>query len=233
MATRADRWLGAAVLGAATLISGSASAAGDDQPRTRVEWFWANVEGGVETADLRRFETNLDTLSVGLFPARGTGPAFGVGAGVRLLFLTLGLRGRVAAIQDQGGGAWQLWTLDPELGIRIPLPIVEPYFTLAAGYASLGNFGHAIQGLENGLDVSGANVRAGIGADVYVTKHFTLGGLATAEALFLTRDGVTIRQVASSEAPGTIDEAKARVLQTSGTSVGGALTFTVLAGLHF
>lgn len=204
------------------------------EPRERgLEWLWVNAEGGVELANLRTFNASVDKLTVGLTPTSGVGPVAGMGMGVRLLFVTLGLRGRVAAMQSSGGKDWQLWTLDAEAGVRVPLNHFEPYLTLAAGYASLGNFGTAVSGLGSGLDVNGANLRLGAGLDYYVTHAFSVGGVVSGEMLMLSRKGVPLRDLAVAKQIGTIDDAKARVLEASGTSIGGALAFTLVAGLHF
>lgn len=202
-------------------------------PKERgLEWIWANAEGGVETANLRTFDANVDNLTVGLTPTSAVGPMVGLGAGVRLLFVTLGLRGRLGAMQDSAE-SWQLWTLDPEIGIRVPLKRVEPYFTLAGGYASVGNFGTAVSGLASGFDVSGGNVRIGAGLDVYVTHAFSIGGVVSGEMLILARQGVSLRDLAAAKQIGTINDAKARILEANGTSVGGALTLGLVLGLHF
>ena len=232
----ASRSLCIGVLLAAVLTSASSQAEGEPaqaKPREKgLEWVWANAEAGVELANLRRFDANLDTLTVGLTPSSGVGPAFGVGAGVRFVFVTLGVRGRVGALQSSGG-AWQLWTLDAELGIRVPLKRVEPYLTLAAGYTSLGNFGYAVSGLGSGLDISGANLRLGAGVDFYITRAFSVGGNVSGEMLMLARRSVPLRDLAAAKQIGSIDDAKARVLEASGTSFGAALTFSAVAGLHF
>jgi hypothetical protein len=191
-----------------------------------------NGGGGVETANLTTFSANVDALTVGLTPTTGVGPAAGVGAGVRLFIFTLGARGRVAAMQGGGGGEWQLWTLDAEAGVKIPLGRFEPYLTLAGGYASLGNFGNAVAGLGSGLDISGANVRLGGGLDFYVTHAFSVGAAVTGEMLILARQGVSLADLAQAKQIGTINDAQARILEANGTSVGGAVTFTLGVGLH-
>lgn len=228
-----SRSLSVCVLVAAMLTAASSQAEGGAKSHERgLEWVWVNGEVGVEFANLRRFDANLDTLTVGLTPSSGVGPAAGLGVGVRFVFITLGVRGRVGAMQSSGG-AWQLWTLDAELGLRIPLKRVEPYLTLAGGYAATGNFGYAVAGLGSGLDVSGANLRLGAGIDFYITRAFSVGGNVSGEMLILARRGVPLRDLAAAKQIGSIDDAKARVLESNGTSFGGALTFSAVVGLHF
>ena len=218
----------------ATSSSHAEESSADAKPKARgQEWLWLNGEAGVEIANLRTFDANVDTLTVGLTPTKGVGPAFGLGAGVRLSFITLGARARMAAMQASGGSAWQLWTLDAELGFHAPLGRIEPYLSLAGGYAYLGNFGTAAGGLSSGFDVSGANLRLGAGLDVYATRWFSIGGLVSGEMLILARQGVSLADLAAAKQIGTIDAAKARVLEANGTSFGAALTFALVLGLHY
>lgn len=202
-----------------------------------LEWAWINAETGFSAANLRTFTANSETLAVGIVPTSGIGPTAGVGLGVRFVFITLGLRGRVASLTGdtptRGSRAWQLWTLAAELGIRIPLKRVEPYFTFGVGYASIGGFGDALDGLKGGLDVSGASLRVGFGVDYYLTDTFSIGANLTTEALIMARKGVSLGSLAEAKSVGTIDEAQARILEANGSSVGTMLTITLGAGVHF
>src|SRR6516225_4361105 len=100
---------------------------------------WIDAQAGVESVYLQTFNADFDTVSVGLLPTSGVGPTANIGAGIRLVFLTLGVRGRVASFEDnsptQSVGAWQIWSLDGELGLRAPLGRFEPHGAVAVGYA--------------------------------------------------------------------------------------------------
>src|SRR5258705_12858103 len=74
----------------------------------------------------------------------GGGAFYGVGAGFRLAFLTLGGRVRGAHL-----GVGDLSTIDGELGARISLNRVEPYFTFAGGYAKLAASGSDVAGIPH------------------------------------------------------------------------------------
>ena len=87
--------------------------------------------------------------------------------------------------------------------------------------------------MRQGLDISGANIRAGAGLDIYFGRSFSINGNLSAETLILARQGVALRDLAEAKMIGTLDDAKARILETSGSSAGAALTCTVGAGLHF
>jgi hypothetical protein len=198
---------------------------------------WIDAQAGVESVQLNTFNANFDTMSVGLLPSSGVGPTANIGAGLRLVFLTLGLRGRVATFYDnaptQTVGAWQIWTLDLEAGLRIPLGRIEPHAALAGGYASFGGFGTAVQGLSAGLDVHGIDARLDGGLDYWVAQSVSIGLDGAAGLLAVARPGVSARDLATPKQIGTIDDAKARVLEASGSSVGSTLALTCDVGVHF
>jgi hypothetical protein len=129
-------------------------------------FFWINGEAGFEVLGLQTFHSN-DLVDAQLVKSTQNGLVFGGGLGVRLIFITLGGRFRIGTFED-----WQLWTLNAEAGLRIPLGALEPYFTFGGGYAALGSFdtqsfGGAL-GTSEGLDISGFNLRGGVGLDYFV-----------------------------------------------------------------
>jgi hypothetical protein len=192
-----------------------------------LEFVWLNGEFGFQHLGLQTFHAN-DLVDAGLVKSTQSGPVFGAGAGVRLIFLTLGARFRLGSFD-----AWQLWTLNAELGIRIPLGSLEPYFTFGGGYAALGSFdsaslGGAI-GTTNGLDVSGFDVRGGFGLDYYIGRYVSLGANVSGDLLVLSRPKVE----AAATAMGTQNQAAAEVYSRDGSSIGAAVTVTAVAGLHF
>ena len=148
--------------------------------------------------------------------------------------MTLGGRGRVSSFGGDGAaqGAWQLWTLDAEVGVRVPLGRLEPHIALAGGYAQSSNFGRALSNL-NGVDVHGLDLRLGAGLDFWLTHYLSLGGEADFGVLAVTRPGVSLQDLATAEQVSTINQAKQRVLEASGSSVGTVLALTADVGLHF
>jgi hypothetical protein len=195
--------------------------------RRGLEFVWLNAEAGVQTLSLETFHANnlVDAKTVA---TAQTGPLVGVGAGVRLVFLTLGGRFRLGSFS-----AWQLWTLNAELGLHLPIGKLEPYFTVAGGYASLGSFegtSSAIDYKSAGMSIHGWNARLGFGLDYYFNHYFSIGALMTGDVLYLKRaDPLRI--------PGAVDDPNLARLQQvyahDGSSVGGAGTFTAVVGLHF
>ncbi|WP_394839451.1 hypothetical protein LVJ94_21425 [Pendulispora rubella] len=207
-----------------------------NEPQPKREIVWANTELGVQSLHLRTFEANPDAVTWGVLPGSAAGPTIGLGAGVRIVFATIGVRGRFsnfyADAPDRRGG-FQLWTLDAELGFRAPLGRFEPYITLAGGYATFGGLSTAISGLERGLDVNGVNTRLALGLDYYATKNVSFGASLGGDLLFITRHGVSARDLATPQEVNTLNQAKARVLEASGSSVGAAWSATAGVGIHF
>lgn len=198
---------------------------------------WLDAQAGVEAVQLQTFSANGDTLGVGLLPTSGVGPTLRAGAGLRFGFLTVGLRGRVATFENDSPSSnvtsWNIWSLDGELGMRVPLGTTEPHLALAGGYSSFGGFSDAVNGLSAGLDVHGVDARLDAGVDFWVTHALSLGVDASGELLALARPGVAVRDLATPMSVGTLNEAKARVLEANGSSVGTGVALTGLLGLHF
>ncbi len=196
-----------------------------------LEFVWLNAEGGYQVLGLQTFHAN-NLVDAQIVKSTQNGLLFGAGAGVRLLFLTAGARFRLANFTD-----WQVWTLNLELGMRMPLGSLEPYFTFGGGYASLGSFdssslGNALNDVgvnASGLDIRGFNVRGGFGLDYYVASAFSVGANFTGDLLFLTRP----KQTTQPTGTGPAAEAAAQVYSRDGSSVGGAATLTAVLGLHF
>jgi len=199
-----------------------------------LQFVYFNAETGYEKVGLRTLHTSnllpetADNTSEGAF--------FGVGAGVELVFLTLGPRFRMA-IMD----AWNLWTLDLEARLHMPLGRVEPYFIFAGGYAKmdLNNSGAAD---VTQVSIRGFNARSGIGFDVFATKNITIGASATAELLAMSRSGQNLTSTPQQQAaacnaiadPLQKQQCAAdAVYAADGSSLGIAGTFALVAGLHF
>lgn len=178
-----------------------------------LEWVWLNAEIGGQHLGLQTFKAN-SLVDSKLVKTTQTGLLYGAGIGVRLLVFTAGVRFRLGNFSD-----WQLWTLNAEGGLRIPLGSLEPYFTVGAGYASLGSFSTSSPASS---DVKGFNARLGAGLDYYVSNTFSVGANLTGDVYFLSR---------SAQASATGDEAA--VYGKDGSSIGAGTTLTAVAGLHF
>jgi hypothetical protein len=200
-----------------------------------LEFFWINVEAGLEQVGLETFDAN-NVVDAEFVETKHFGPSFGAGLGVRLLFLTIGPRVRLGRF-----GSFDLWTFNAQLGFHVPIGIVEPYFTFGGGYAMLTSLGNTSQNSAVSLDevsIRGWNARTGFGMDVYLTPVVSVGGHLTGELLGLTRPGVSPAdlQRAATSSPTTEQEAVAaaeQIYEADGSSYGGAVTLSAVVGLHF
>jgi hypothetical protein len=184
-----------------------------------LEWVWLNAEIGAEHLGLSTFKSK-DLLDPKLVKSSQTGLLYGAGVGVRILVFTAGVRFRLGSFSE-----WQLWTLNAEGGLRIPLGSLEPYFTVGAGYASLGSFKTSAPASSK-ADVKGFNARLGAGLDYYLSNTFSVGANFTGDLLFLSRSSV-----AGAAASTSGDEAT--VYAKDGSSIGAGATLTAVVGLHF
>jgi hypothetical protein len=186
-----------------------------------LEFFWLDVEGGYEYASPAAFHSDA-LLGAGGVDDSGSGLALGVGAGVRVIFLTVGGRARLLR-----ASAWDLWTLAAEVGWHMPLGALEPSFTFAAGYAWLGSPSTAgAPGFDAGaVDVSGLEARLGANLDYYVNPLLSFGARASFEALALWRSGAP--------QPAAVPAATAETYARDGEGIGFGVTLGASAGLHF
>jgi hypothetical protein len=184
-----------------------------------LEFAWLNAELGPQYVGLQALKA--DNLVDGtLAESKGVGMGYGAGLGVRLLAFTLGARFRFGNFSD-----WQLWTLGAEGGMHIPLGRLEPYFTLGAGYASLGGFKSDAFSAHS-PSAHGFNLRGGVGLDVYLSNTFSIGGNLSGDLLFLSRSG------SSNFAPVPPASSAGASYAADGSGIGAGGTLSLVLGLH-
>src|SRR5579872_6234125 len=136
-----------------------------------LEWVWLNADVGVSYV-------GLDSLNSSNFQVQNTksvGPVFGVGAGVRLFFLTLGVRARDVPLSELN-----LWELNGEAAFHTRFDRFDPYIGVRGGYAFDGSLSsgtvQAVQGQPPpGVNVHGWDVGPILGCDYYFNHYFSLG----------------------------------------------------------
>jgi hypothetical protein len=182
-----------------------------------LEFVWLNAEAGVIHVGLNTFHQKnlLDPLDV---KTNETGLVTGAGVGLRLVFVTVGARFRYALMPD-----YSTWSLGLEGGVHAPFGNLEPYATLDASYIALGNFRNNLRASVKGFDA-----RLGGGVDYYLAPMFSVGVNVSADLLFLHRSSLGIPTPA-----GLCPTGPAVDYCSSGSSIGGALSATAVAGLHF
>jgi hypothetical protein len=195
------------------------------EPEPMKKLLWLDAEVGFATADINTFTADLNSMAVGFKGHSGTGPVAGAAIGVRFVFVTLGVRGRVTSLTG-----WSMSSVDGELGFRVTFRRFEPYMTIAAGYTALGGGGLQDPSSSTPVELNGLNARLGLGLDYFVSRYVSLGGGLGGEALAFTRSGVPLSGVQQTH---TIQEGEARLRDAAGSSYGGAVTLTGGVKAHF
>ncbi len=193
-----------------------------------LDWFWLDVEGGYQHVGLATFTTDADSLSAGLQSSTANGGFVGAGIGAQLLYFTIGPRFRLGFFSP-----WQMYSVDGELGLRIPLGRLEPHIALAGGYTARGSVSAAPEAAPEAVRIHGFNARAGGGLDIYLTEVLFLGAGVSFELLGLIRPELDAAGLASLRAEGAVSEAEAELLAAEGSGYGSALTVGGKMGLRF
>jgi hypothetical protein len=149
-----------------------------------LEWVWLNADLGFSYADLG----SVSTHNLGITTAPSSGGAFGLGAGVRLLGLTLGLRAR-----DLPLSVGNVVELDGEVGFHSSGSF-QMYFGARGGYLFSGNLSAnalanatADGGTPNNVSFHGGNFGLMLGFDYYFNHYISLGIDANPEFMFISR----------------------------------------------
>jgi len=192
-----------------------------------LEWVWLNADVGVSYVNM----TSFDESQLSLQQTSGTGPTFGVAAGVRLFFLTLGIRGRNTQLSSLGS----LWELDAEAALHMRIWHIDPYFGVRGGYAFIGSLSSdSVQAAAGtappDVSVHGFNVGPTLGIDVYLSSLVSIGGEGDLEFLFLQRPPAPLPAgVTAASLPAQYQA----LYQNSGSSVGLGAGATAHLGIHF
>jgi hypothetical protein len=192
-----------------------------------LEWVWLNAEVGAGYVNMQSFAAS----NLALQKTESGGPAFGVAAGVRLIFLTLGVRVRDILLASLGS----LWELSAEAALHTRIGHVDPYFGVRGGYNFVGSLGSdsvqvASGGSPSDVSVHGFDVGPMVGIDIYLAKLVSIGADVDAQLLFLQRPKPPLP-------PGVTEmmlPAQYRQLyDNSGSSVGFGVTGAAHLGIHF
>jgi len=219
--------------------SGSTNAADESKDSgLGLEWVWLNADIGTAFVNMASFSAS----ALGIQQSQSSGPAFGFGGGVRLLFLTAGVRAT-----DMQLSAFNLWEINGEAAFHIRIWHIDPYFGVRGGYAFVGSLNSDAVNVATGSSASnvavhGFDVGPMVGIDVYLAHYVSLGVDGDAQFLFIQRPPVAIPTVPSSVPPAERAAAQQQIdqqvmsnplYQQSGSSVGLGLTLTAHLGIHF
>ncbi|MEI7894739.1 MAG: hypothetical protein WCI05_16705, partial [Myxococcales bacterium] len=188
-----------------------------------LEWAWANAQFGYSTVNLGL----LNSSSLGLQNTSAGGPMWSVGAGARLLFLTVGAR-----LRNQVLSTFNVWQIDAEAGFHLRYWRLDPYVTLRGGYAFLTHMTSSMLGGQDpsSLSMRGFNIGTAIGVDYYLNRLFSVGFEVAADLLYFRRARVDIP--ASVQDP-SVPPYNGSPYTGSGSSLGMGVSTGIHAGLHF
>jgi hypothetical protein len=207
-----------------------------------LEWVWLNASMGFSYMDLK--SANLAISPAGGTPitvvdSTSSGLAYDVGAGVRLLFLTLGVRAR-------NHTAMNLWQIDGEVGFHGRIGRVDPYLAARFGYDTVGTLGQSVSVVGTSvappdISVHGYNGGLALGFDYYFAHAFSLGLEGAGDVVYLKRAATSppALSVAEQTAINSNPQAKANyqqvvaAYQEAASSVGFGFGVFLHAGVHF
>jgi hypothetical protein len=158
---------------------------------------------------------------------------FAVGGGVRFLVFVLGARLRHHALS-----AFNMWQINGEFGLKIPISSFDVLFGLHGGYSFVGRLGDAGVGTNtntptttDAVAIRGFNGGLDVGFDYYVSPLFSVGAGILADFLFLNRPPVAVPAGLTAEQQAAL--ASDPLYSASGTSVGLQFAGGLRLGLHF
>jgi hypothetical protein len=188
-----------------------------------LEWVYLNADMGVAYTDL----VSLKASNWALQDNSAAGPAFGIGAGVRLLFLSLGVRAR-----DLQLSSFNMWETDLEAALHFKIWRVDIALGARGGYAFLGSFSADSLRTSTGsaasdVTVHGWNIGPTLGVDVYLSKLVSVGVDGNAEFLFLERPPIPLQSGQS------VPKGFEGLYADSGSSVGAGFVGMAHLGIHF
>lgn len=196
------------------------------------EVFWLDGQIGGSYIDLSQFSSEsfqIERTSAG-------GPSFSVGAGARFVLFVLGARVRHHALSG-----FNMWQVNGEVGMKIPVSSFDVLFGLHGGYSFVGRLGDV--GLATNTDtpastdavsIRGFNAGVDVAFDYYVSPLFSVGAGILGDFLFLKRPPVGLPADFASLPPEQQSAIKSDPLyDKSGTSAGLQLAGGLRLGLHF
>jgi hypothetical protein len=202
-----------------------------------LEWVYITAGGGGAYTNM----TSLSSSNLGVQQSTSSGAEWDVGAGVRLLFVSAGLRVRGLELS-----AFHLTELDAEAALHMRIWHIDPYFGARGGYVTVGGVSTAESNATSGSatststttneNVHGFNVGPMFGIDVYFSSLFSLGAEVNAEFLILERPPVATAAMAAAAAQAagtTLTSQQQQALSLSGSSVGLGVVGSAHLGIHF
>lgn len=196
------------------------------------ELFWLDGKIGGSYIDMRQFSS--DTFQIE--KASAGGPMFGLGAGIRLVILTLGAR-----LNHHALSSFNMWQINGEIGLKLPIKSVDLLFGVHGGYSFVGRLGDAAVATNtntptstDAVSIRGFNAGLDFALDYYVSSLFSVGAGIYGDFLYLQRPPAALPAGSENLPPDQLAALKNDPLyQQSGTSAGMGLGGNLRLGLHF
>lgn len=192
------------------------------------ELFW--LDGTVGGTYINMSQFSADQFAIKKTSAGG--PAFSLGAGIRLFAFVAGARLRYNALSS-----FNMWQINGELGLKLAISSIDILIGAHGGYSFVGALGDANQATStsaptsnDAVSIRGFNAGVDLGVDYYINSYFSVGVGALGDFLLLNRPPVPV--------PANVPAAQAEQIksdplyQRSGTSAGLALGGMLKLGLH-
>jgi hypothetical protein len=200
-----------------------------EDSKRKFELIWLDAHLGASYINMAQ----LSESDLRIEKASSAGPAFSLGGGVRFVVLTLGARARYNAL-----AAFNMWQLNGEIGLKLPISSVDLLFGLHGGYSFVGSLGQAAVATNtntpdssDSVKIRGFNAGLDFAVDYYVSPTFSVGVGGIADFLFLNRPAVTPPGNLTAEQQAAIQSDP--LYQKSGTSAGFQAGIFLRLGLHF
>jgi hypothetical protein len=213
-----------------TPASGPQQSSTDDSQDSGLglEWVYLNADVGASYVNM----TSFSESQLGLVSNSGAGPAFGIGAGVRLIFFTVGARVRDELISGLGS----LWKLNLEAAFHTRIWRIDPYFGVRGGYNFVGSLNSSSVQVATGnapgdVAIHGWNVGPIVGLDYYFSSLVSLGVDLEADFLFMQRPKLQAPSACDATCQMLVNSSA--LYQNSGSSVGFGGVATAHLGIHF
>ena len=195
-----------------------------------LELVWLDAQLGASYIDMRQLSS--DALSIEKPSAAG--PMVSLGAGLRFVILTLGVRAKYNALS-----AFNMWQLNGELGFKIPIGKVDFLIGAHGGYSFVGSIGEGTAATNSGntptnddaVKIRGFNAGLDLALDYYITPVFSIGAGFFGDFLFLNRPPVDKPAGLTPDQQALVDADP--LYQQSGTSAGLQVGGALRLGLHF
>jgi hypothetical protein len=186
--THAARETGRVSTGGAAPVSERVEVEVEEESDGRdVDFIWFELEGGISSVDLIAFQGGDSFGSPGsaFQDIQGTGPFAGLGVGFRVFILSIGARVTYANYQN-----FDIGNIGGDITLRLPIPVVEPYVRVGAGYAWQGQANYSDPAMS-ATTVYGWSFDSALGLDIYLANWFTIGAGVGLNLLNMSRQAVT------------------------------------------